>query len=174
MSCCDPCQKPGFGVFAGNNPCGADMAAKKIQSAGGVNMGIVNGVHYASTKINVENMIPILGIASGAQQSLVADKIARAQAGETFDAPDTFFGRLFGRITGRTQASEISKAMQTAQSQAPLDPATAKNLSRQGIPISGSLSYGQEQSQTLKILGILGAVIVAIFYFNKPKGRKRR
>lgn len=170
MSSCDNCKKTGFGVYAGNSACGSSDTAKKAKTMGGNYSGYIDGIPYATTKINVENMIPILGIAQTGLAALQASKTSQAEAGKVFTQPQTTVGKVLGRLTGRTQAAEIS----TAQSQAPLAPMVSKNLQSQGIPISGSLMLGTEQNQTLKILGVIGAVIAFIFYTNKPRGRKRR
>ena len=156
-------------MYAGNSNCGCSDTAQKAKQMGGSYSGYVDGIPYATTKINVENMIPILGIASAFQQGLKSSKLQQAEQGKVFSSPKTTAGKLLGRITGRTEASEIS-----AQSQSRLDPTVSKNLQSQGIPVSGSLMIGSERDQTLKVLAIIGAVIVSIFYFNKPKGRKRR
>jgi len=162
------CEKVGSGPFAGNtgqNPCGQKTS------------GQAGGNPAVSVNINNHNNMafPIGALASTALAGMQASKIKQAEAGKVFEPPKTDVGKLIGRLTGRTQASQISEAQKVATSSAPVDMATQKNLSRQGIPVSGGLSFGQaKQGETLKILGILGAVVVSIFYFNRSKGRKRR
>lgn len=163
-------------MYGGNSPLSPSIAARLSGGDGSANnpdLKMLDGVPYARTRVNVENMIPILSAVGAVSQGLTAAKLSQVEQGKTFTAPKTGAGKLIGRITGRTQAAAASQQM--AQSSAPVSPGTAKNLLRQNVPVSGAVSFGAEQNQTLKILGLLSAAIVAIFYFNsQKKGRKRR
>lgn len=176
-SCNGGCRKPGSGQFAGTDPCKIQYASRKAQElAGGQEDSIgyqtQNGqaVPYITNRINVESMIPVIPILAGAQQLIGGSYAKQAEAG-TVTKPKTIFGKALGGVTGRTAAY---KAQEAAKSDAPLDSAVAKNLRSQGVPVSGNVAFGNSGDQTLKVLGIFGAVVVSIFYFNRNKRRRRR
>ena len=163
------CEKVGSGPFAGNqgqNPCAGLSVNGQAGGVPGLNINV-------NTNQNMGFPIgPVLGAISG---GLTAEKIRQAEAGKVFTPPKTILGKAIGKVSGRTAAAQVSEAQKMAVSSAPMDMATQKNLARQGFPVSGGLSFGQaKQGETLKILGILGVVVLGIFYFNKPKRRGRR
>lgn len=168
MSCSNGCEKTGIGKFAGNNACSPAKAARLAETMGMPAPDYSNGVPYGkqSVSVNVDQMIPIIPILAGASQALTAQKIAQAEAGKVIEPPKTVAGKFLGALTGRNKAAAIS--------QANLDPAVQKNLGSQGIPVSGSVSFNQDQNQLLKVLGLLGGVVVAVVYFSKSKTKRRR
>lgn len=171
MSCC----KVGSGQYAGNAWNNPTLSASRLSNQEQDKEGIevINGIPYAKTSVSVNNMIPILSAIGGVSQGLTNLKVQQAQAGtKTFSEPQTGAGRLIGRLTGRTQASEVQKS---AQSTGPMSPAVSNVLGRQGIPVSGGIQFGKsEQNRDVKILGLVGVVVLGIFYFVTKGGRKRR
>lgn len=180
MSHCNGnCQKPGSGTFAGNDACQIQTASRKAQDLAAKTGGTVgyvseagSAVPYITNRVNVESMIPVIPILSGAAAfsgGIYADKVAR---GEVVKPAKTDVGKFLGSLTGRNKAAELS----AAQSSAPISNEVSKNLQRQGYPVSGSVLFGNaSQNQVLKVLGIVAGTIVAIFYFvtRKPKRRRR-
>lgn len=165
---CSNCEKTGSGVYAGNNSCTPAKAARLAENMGLGNPEYSQGVAHGkqSVSVNVEQMIPIIPALAAASQALTAQKIAQAEAGKVIEPPKTVAGKVLGAFTGRNKAAAIS--------QANLDPAVQKNLGSQGIPVSGSVSFNQDQNQLLKVLGLLGGVVVAVVYFSKSKTKRRR
>lgn len=161
------CDKVGTGIFAGNTGCGP------VQNP--FNPDFLKSYPMSINIKNENNMgFPLGAVLGSVSSGLTNQKVAAAQAGKVFKPPKTVFGKLIGRLTGRTKAAEVSKQVQ-AESQAGITNATAKNLRSQGFPISGQISVGSDRNELLKVLGLIGAVIVGIFYFSKPKkGRRRR
>lgn len=174
MSCSNGCSPTGSGVFAGNDACGIQTVgskARKLAESAGGSLDYSGGIPYARTSVKVDNMIPIIGALTGGQQ-LISQKYASDAAAGTVTKPKTIFGKGFGLLTGRTAAY---KAQEAAKSSGNVDPSVTKNLARQGVPVSGGISFGNSGDQTLKILGIVAGVVVSYFFFNKgKKGRKRR
>jgi hypothetical protein len=122
--------------------------------------------------------VPFLPILAGLQQNLVGAKLQAVQAGEkTVKPPKTVFGKLIGRVTGRTQAAELQKSLSSSSA------STSNTTSAMPIPvnqvgagISGSLQFGQQQQQaSLPRLALIGAVLISVVYFfTQKKGRRRR
>lgn len=176
------CQKVGSGIYGGNNSCDPDgskaIAAK--MAASGQNITYENGVPYHTTELNFKNSmpIPILAAVGAISQGLTAANTSAAESGKVYTAPKTVAGKLLGRITGRTQAAEISDSMKAATSQAPVGGAVAKNLAGQGFPIGGAITFGSGSDQTtlpFNVLALIAGTFVAIFYFfSKNKRGKRR
>jgi hypothetical protein len=172
------CTKTGSGIYAGNSACRSaesSRIANGVENSGG-NVQYVDGIPYATTTLNFENKMPlgIFGAATAGLNILKNSKIQAAQDGGTeYTRPTTVFGKILGRVSGRSDAYAVQEQVK-AESSNNMDSATAKNLARQGFPLSGSLSYGAEQNSNLKLFALVGAVIVSIFYFNCPKGRIRR
>lgn len=179
MSACNGnCEKPGYGDYAGNQACEIQTASKKARELAAKTGGAVGyvsekgtAVPYITNRVNVESMIPVIPILSGAAAvggGLYADKVAR---GETVEPAKTVAGKIIGAFSGRNKAAELS----AAQSSGPVSPEVSKNLQRQGIPVSGGIQFGDaRQNQLLKALAIVAGSIVAIFYFNRGKKRRRR
>jgi len=137
-----PCCKVGSGQYAGNAWNNPNFSARQTQPSNGEGIEIINGVPYAKTSISVNNMIPILSAIGGVgqglssvSQGLVQKKLGQVEAGtKEFSQPKTGAGRLIGRLTGRTQASDMQQAGRTTGA---VSPTVGNVLGRQGIPVSG-------------------------------------
>ena len=109
------------------------------------------------------------------------DKVDKATAGiKTYTKPKTIFGKLIGGISGRTAAAQATASTKTA----PLSESVMNSLQpsentldpnmRQNVPVTGGFSFGGEASKkTYLPFAIVGAVI-AVFYFMRRKGGRRR
>ena len=70
--------------------------------------------------------------------------------------------------------------MKKGTTSAPIESGVSKNLTRQGFPVGGSVSFGSGTNQAalpFNVLALVAATFVAIFYFfskNKRGGRRRR
>jgi len=124
--------------------------------------------------------IPIAAIGAGLG-ALQQSKIDRALSGEkAYTKPKTIFGKLIGGVSGRTAAAEATAGTKTsplssAQLNA-LQPRSA-NLDpslRQNIPVSGGIQFGGEATRKTYLPFYLAAVVAAIFFFMRKKGRGRR
>jgi hypothetical protein len=119
---------------------------------------------------------PLLGAGLGALQQ---GKIDKALAGQkTYTKPKTIFGKLIGGISGRTAAAEASLSKS-----APIDertynslgPNTApENMNANRVPVTGGFSFGGEAGKKTYLPFAIVAAVVAVFYFMRKKGRRRR
>ena len=124
-----------------------------------------------------------IGFLSGAASILGGlrnSKIKGVKAGtKIVKPPKTVFGKLFGSITGRTQAAKLQKQMQ-AQKDAQIttySPQQNKQemfRDRNGLPVAGSVQFGQQTKQAnIGTLALLGGVAIAVVYFITNTGRRR-
>jgi len=109
------------------------------------------------------------------------NKIQKAEAGlETYTKPKTIFGKIIGGISGRTAAAAASeeyksspiseKVMSSIQPKSyNLDPSM-----REGFPVTGGVSFGGEATKKTYLPFYIVGAIVAIFYFMRRKGGRRR
>lgn len=113
---------------------------------------------------------PLVGAGLGALQQ---SKIEKALSGEkTYTKPKTIFGKLIGGISGRTAASEAAAGTKTS----PLSSNVMNSLqpSAKSTPITGGISFGGEAIKRSYLPFYLAAVVAAIFFFMRKKGRGRR
>jgi hypothetical protein len=117
---------------------------------------------------------PLVGAGLGALQQ---SKIEKALAGEkTYTKPKTIFGKLIGGVSGRTAAAEAqsmnkseevsAKVMNALQS----GPATP----RPQTPVTGGIQFGTQAARMGYLPLAIIAGVVAIFYFMRRGGRRRR
>jgi hypothetical protein len=120
---------------------------------------------------------PILGAGLGALQQSKVDKALAGQ--KVYTKPKTFFGKLIGGVSGRTAAAEASASVKTA----PISDSVANSLQPQSFtndpnmkqtPITGGFSFGGEATKKTYLPFYLVAGVVAIFYFMRRKGGRRR
>lgn len=121
---------------------------------------------------------PLLGAGLGALQQ---GKIDKALSGDkVYTKPKTIFGKLIGGVSGRSAAAEASASVKTApisdsvmnalQPQSSnLDPSM-----RQSFPVTGGIAFGGEATKRTYLPFYLAAVVAAIFFFMRKKGRGRR
>ncbi len=121
---------------------------------------------------------PLLGAGLGALQQ---GKIDRALSGDkVYTKPKTIFGKLIGGVSGRSAAAEASASVKTA----PIDDRTYNSLSpntapqnmksdRQ-TPITGGISFGGEATKKTYLPFAIVAGVIAVFYFMRKKGGRRR
>lgn len=116
---------------------------------------------------------PLVGAGLGAFQQA---KIEKALSGEkTYTKPKTIFGKLIGGVSGRTAAAEasqnktepISQSVMNALSQNPATP-------RPATPVTGGISFGTQAARMGYLPLAIIAGVVAIFYFMRRGGRRRR
>lgn len=117
---------------------------------------------------------PLVGAGLGALQQ---SKVEKALAGEkTYTKPKTIFGKLIGGVSGRTAAAEASASVKTA----PIDSRTLNSLGpntapmSSKVPVTGGISFGGEAIKRSYLPFYLAAVVAAIFFFMRKKGRGRR
>ena len=117
---------------------------------------------------------PLVGPGLGALQQ---SKVEKALAGEkTYTKPKTIFGKLIGGVSGRTAAAEASASVKTA----PIDSRTLNSLGpntapmSSKVPVTGGISFGGEAIKRSYLPFYLAAVVAAIFFFMRKKGRGRR
>lgn len=114
---------------------------------------------------------PLVGAGLGALQQ---SKIDKALAGEkTYTKPKTIFGKLIGGVSGRTAAAEATAATKSA----PLSSSVVNALQpreKMSTPITGGISFGGEAIKRSYLPFYLAAVVAAIFFFMRKKGRGRR
>ena len=119
---------------------------------------------------------PLVGAGLGALQQ---SKIEKALAGEkTYTRPKTIFGKLIGGVSGRTAAAEAqamnksepvsAKVMNALSSNPPAGPA------RPATPVTGGISFGTQAARMGYLPLAIIAGVVAIFYFMRRGGRRRR
>ena len=118
---------------------------------------------------------PLVGAGLGALQQ---SKIEKALAGEkTYTKPKTIFGKLIGGVSGRTAAAE-------AQSMNKSEPVSAKVMNalqtgpaspaRPQTPVTGGIQFGTQAARMGYLPLAIIAGVVAIFYFMRRGGRRRR
>jgi hypothetical protein len=108
-------------------------------------------------------------------QAFQQQKLDKALSGEkTYTKPKTLFGKLIGGVSGRTAAAELQELSKTD----PLNPkvlnAMAPSQARQQTPVTGGISFGAEAKSRPYLPYIIVAGIVAIFYFMRRRGGRRR
>jgi hypothetical protein len=115
---------------------------------------------------------PLVGAGLGALQQ---SKIQKAQEGtKTYTKPKTIFGKLIGGVSGRTAAAEAQQEMKSEPISPKVMSALAPNQTRQQTPITGGISFGAEAKARPYLPYILVAGVVAIFYFMRRRGGRRR
>jgi len=123
-------------------------------------------------------LAPLVGAGLGALQQ---SKIDKALAGEkTYTRPKTIFGKLIGGVSGRTAAAEATQQYKSA----PISDSVVNALQppsstldpsmRQSFPVTGGLSFGGEATKKTYLPFAIVAGIIAIFYFMRRKGGRRR
>jgi hypothetical protein len=127
-----------------------------------------------STEPMAIQIAPIVGAGLGAFQQ---SKIEKALSGEkTFTKPKTIFGKLIGGVSGRTAAAEaqamnktepVSGKVMNALSSSPATP-------RPATPVTGGISFGTQAARMGYLPLAIIAGVVAIFYFMRRGGRRRR
>jgi hypothetical protein len=126
-----------------------------------------------STETMPIQLAPLVGAGLGAFQQ---GKIEKALSGEkTYTKPKTIIGKLIGGISGRTAAAEasqnktepISPTVMNALSQNPATP-------RPATPVTGGISFGTQAARMGYLPLAIIAGVVAIFYFMRRGGRRRR
>lgn len=115
-------------------------------------------------------LAPLVGAGVGALQQT---KINQALEGsKTFTKPKTVVGKLFGKVSGRTEAFNVQE--QVKQSKIDERTMLSTQQQRQSVPVTGGISFGGQATQrTWLPFAVVGA-IVAIFYAMRGKGRRRR
>jgi hypothetical protein len=119
---------------------------------------------------------PLLGAGLGALQQ---GKIDKALAGQkTYTKPKTVFGKLIGGISGRSAAAEASQTKTAPIDERTLNalgPNTApENMNANRVPVTGGFSFGGEAGKKTYLPFAIVAAVVAVFYFMRKKGRRRR
>ncbi len=123
-------------------------------------------------------LAPLVGAGLGALQQ---SKIDKALAGEkTYTRPKTIFGKLIGGVSGRTAAAEATSQFKST----PLSEkesnafagaaAPSSNMNKQGTPITGGISFGGEATKKTYLPFAIVAAVIAVFYFMRRKGGRRR
>jgi hypothetical protein len=112
---------------------------------------------------------PLVGAGLGAFQQ---SKIEKALSGEkTYTKPKTIFGKLIGGVSGRTAAAEAQEMNKT-------EPVSAKVMnslsSNPATPVTGGISFGTQAARMGYLPLAIIAGVVAIFYFMRRGGRRRR
>lgn len=116
-------------------------------------------------------LAPLVGAGLGAFQQ---SKIDKALAGEkVYTKPKTIFGKLIGGVSGRTAAAEASQMTKTEPVSSKVTSAMAPGQSRL-TPITGGFSFGGEAAKKTYFPFALIAGVVAIFFFMRKKGSRRR
>ena len=106
------------------------------------------------------------GALSTVQKGLVANKIANVQAGtKTVNPPKTQVGKLLGKLTGRTQASEIQEEMNKQS--------LTNQAVQSGFPISGGVNFGGQATRNTWLPFAIVAVL-GLLFFSPFKKRRRR
>jgi len=115
-------------------------------------------------------------IVAGALGGLKQKKIEKAEAGiQTYTKPKTIFGKLIGGISGRTAAAQATDMYNKT---APIPQSVINSLGQaktsQGVPLTGGISFGGEAGKKTYLPFYAIAAVVAIFYFMRRGGRRRR
>jgi len=124
--------------------------------------------------------IPFAAIGAGLG-ALQQSKIDRALSGDKeYTKPKTIFGKLIGGVSGRSAAAEASGSTKTSpiseNVKNALQPRTS-NLDpsmRQSFPVTGGVSFGGEATKKTYLPFYIVGAIVAIFFFMRKKGSRRR
>lgn len=119
------------------------------------------------------NLLPLAGAGLGFLQQ---SKQEKAAAGiKTYTKPKTIFGKLIGGISGRTAAAETTDMYNKT---APIPQSVMNSLGQaktsQGLPFSGGIDIGGEATRKTYLPFYAIAAVVAIFYFMRRKGGRRR
>jgi len=116
---------------------------------------------------------PLLGAGLGALQQ---SKIDKALAGQkTYTKPKTIFGKLIGGVSGRSAASEaLGVTKTTPLSEKVINSMSTDTMGRMGTPVTGGISFGGEAGKKTYLPFAIVAAVVAVFYFMRKKGRRRR
>jgi hypothetical protein len=119
---------------------------------------------------------PLIGAGLGALQQ---GKIDRALSGDkVYTKPKTVFGKLIGGISGRSAAAEASMTKTAPIDERTLNslgPNTApENMNSNRVPVTGGFSFGGEAGKKTYLPFAIVAAVVAVFYFMRKKGRRRR
>lgn len=114
---------------------------------------------------------PLLGAGLGALQQ---SKIDRALSGDkVYTKPKTIFGKLIGGVSGRSAAADASAQTKTA----PISDSVMNSLKpnvRESLPVTGGFTFGGEATKKTYLPFAIVAAIVAVFYFMRKKGKRRR
>lgn len=122
-------------------------------------------------KVMAVQLAPLVGAGLGAFQQ---SKIDKALSGEkTYTKPKTIFGKLIGGISGRTAAAEAQAMNKTEPISEKVSNAMAPS-SRQSTPVTGGISFGGEAAKKTYLPFAIVAGVVAIFFFMRKKGSRRR
>lgn len=117
-------------------------------------------------------LAPLVGAGLGALQQ---SKIEKALAGEkTYTKPKTIFGKLIGGVSGRTAAAEATAQTKSAPLSDSVMNSLAPSAKSQGTPITGGFSFGGEATKKTYLPFAIVAAIIAVFYFMRRKGGRRR
>lgn len=117
-------------------------------------------------------LAPLVGAGLGALQQ---SKIEKALAGEkTYTKPKTIFGKLIGGVSGRTAAAEASDTFKNAPLNEKVMNSLSSNAKISGTPITGGFSFGGEASKKTYLPFAIVAAVIAVFYFMRRKGGRRR
>jgi hypothetical protein len=117
---------------------------------------------------------PLVGAGLGAFQQ---SKIEKALSGEkTFTKPKTIFGKLIGGVSGRTAAAEAQEMNKTEQVSGKVMNALSSSPAtpRPATPVTGGISFGTQAARMGYLPLAIIAGVVAIFYFMRRGGRRRR
>lgn len=113
-------------------------------------------------------LAPLVGAGLGALQQ---GKIDKALAGEkTYTKPKTIFGKLIGGVSGRTAAAEATDMYKTN----PVSEKVMNSLAPRTTPVTGGISFGGEASKKTYLPFAIVAAVIAVFYFMRKGGRRRR
>ena len=117
--------------------------------------------------------IPLAAIGAGLG-ALQQSKIDRALSGDKeYTKPKTIFGKLIGGVSGRTAAAEATASTKTSPTSSSVLNALQPR-EKMSTPISGGFSFGGESVKRSYLPFYLAAVVAAIFFFMRKKGRGRR
>jgi hypothetical protein len=97
---------------------------------------------------------------------------------KVYTKPKTVFGKLIGGISGRSAAAEASMTKTAPIDERTLNslgPNTApENMNSNRVPVTGGFSFGGEAGKKTYLPFAIVAAVVAVFYFMRKKGRRRR
>ena len=113
---------------------------------------------------------PLVGAGLGALQQ---SKIEKASSGiKTYTKPKTIFGKLIGGVSGRTAAAEATDMYKSQ----PLSEKVMNSLAPKSstVPLTGGVSFGGEAAKKTYLPFAIVAGVIAIFYFMRRGGRRRR
>jgi len=117
-------------------------------------------------------LAPLVGAGLGALQQ---SKIDKALAGEkTYTKPKTIFGKLIGGVSGRSAAAEASAQTKSAPLSESVMNSLQPSAKSSGTPITGGISFGGEATKKTYLPFAIVAAVIAVFYFMRRKGGRRR